>query len=52
MRASRILRYCCMSSEDEIEERMHRVEAIKLALDGFFNERERKVTMGLKEKRE
>jgi hypothetical protein len=25
-----------MSSEDEIEERKHRVEAIKLALDGFL----------------
>jgi len=52
MRASRILRYCCMSIEDEIEERKHRVEAIKLALDGFFNERERRVPVGLKEKRE
>jgi hypothetical protein len=41
-----------MSIEDEIEERKHRVEAIKLALDGFFNERERRVPVGLKEKRE
>jgi hypothetical protein len=40
-----------MSIEDEIEERKHRVEAIKLALDGFFNERERRVPVGLKEKR-
>jgi hypothetical protein len=40
-----------MSIEDEIEERKHRVEAIKLALDGFFNERERRVPVRLKEKR-
>jgi len=41
-----------MSSEDEIEERKHRVEVIKLALDGFFNVRERRVPVGLKEKKE
>jgi hypothetical protein len=41
-----------MSIEDEIEERKHRVEVIKLALDGFFNVRERRVPVGLKEKKE